>query len=330
MTDPSSSLGSQLGKKAIRFAVAILGLLLLKAVVDALPMLKSASLIDGTLLSPVVLANAIINTLIMVVIFGFGLAVSRDLRRFYPNVPDLGQAVLLLAVLLVLVLAYNLYELPLACTLYSPQDLVSGGPAGGVTGGIDWAQLGAQFGSAVQQFANGQVPQSVKEAATSVWQAYGRLAVAKLRQPPDLYGWIFLILAAIPVVGLVVIGSRNLDAISDHIFRKASTVGAGSQPNASGSSAASHVQQRMSATAGAGGSKELSSEDMDKLIRLKTLLDQGAITQADFDTQKRIILQGPVAQEEPAELQRLKQLLDSGALTQEEYDVQKQRFLARM
>jgi hypothetical protein len=68
---------------------------------------------------------------------------------------------------------------------------------------------------------------------------------------------------------------------------------------------------------------------MDKLIRLKTLLDQGAITQADFDTQKRMILQEPVAQEEPAELQRLRQLLDAGALTKEEYDVQKQRFLAR-
>src|SRR5579863_10055969 len=70
MTDSSSSLGSELGKKAIRFAVAILGLLVLKAVVGALPMLKSASPIDGTLLSPVVLANAIVDTLIMVAIFG--------------------------------------------------------------------------------------------------------------------------------------------------------------------------------------------------------------------------------------------------------------------
>ena len=75
---------------------------------------------------------------------------------------------------------------------------------------------------------------------------------------------------------------------------------------------------------------ELSSEDMDKLIRLKTLLDQGAITQADFDAQKRIILREPLPAVEPVELQRLKQLLQAGALTQDEYDVQKQNFLSRM
>jgi hypothetical protein len=328
MTDSSSSLGSQLGKKAIRFAVAILGLLLLKAVVDALPMLKSASLIDGTLLSPVVLANVIVDTLIMVVIFGFGLAVSRDLRRFYPSVPDLGQTVLLLAVLLVLVLAYNLYEVPLACILVSPTDLWNSG-TGSVPSDV-WGQVGVDIRGMMQQLANGISPQLAEAAKGPALAGLQKLAIAKMRQPTDLYGWIFLILAAIPVVGLVVIGSRNLDAISDHLFRKASTVGAGPQPKASGSSAVSHMQRRMAATLGGGGSKELSSEDMDKLIRLKTLLDQGAITQADFDAQKRMILQEPLAQEEPAELQRLKQLLDAGALTQEEYDVQKQRFLARM
>jgi hypothetical protein len=324
MIDSSSSLGSQLGKKAIRFAVAILGLLLLKAVVDALPMLKNASLIDGTLLSPVVLANAIVDTLMMAVIFGFGLAVSRDLRRFYPSVPDLGQAVLLLAILFVLVLAYNLYEVPLACTLISPTDLWTFG-TGSAPPDV-WGQLGVDIRGMAQQLANGISPQLADAAKGPMVAGLQKLAVAKMRQPTDFYGWIFLILAAIPVVSLVVIGSRNLDAISDHLFRKASTVGAASQPDISGTG--SHAPRRMAAAAG-GGSRELSSEDMDKLIRLKALLDQGAITQADFDAQKKMILQEPVAQEEPAELQRLKQLLDAGALTREEYEVQKQRFLAR-
>jgi predicted Zn-dependent peptidase len=63
-------------------------------------------------------------------------------------------------------------------------------------------------------------------------------------------------------------------------------------------------------------------------MRLKTLLDQHAITQADFDAQKRAILQGTPAQQEPAELQRLKQLLNAGVLTQEEYDSQRKGFMA--
>jgi hypothetical protein len=318
-------MGSVLGEKGIRFAVTILGLLILKAVVGALPMIKNASPMDDTLLSPAVLATAIVNTLIMLAILGFGLTVSRTFRRFYPRIPDLATAVLLLTVLLVLVLAYNLYEMPLASVLTSPQDLTTLGGSGSVD--AYRAQLDPQLRNFVQQAFTGTLtPELIKNAAPSLWQAYQGLAVLKMRQSPDLYGWIFLLLAAIPTVGIVVIGSRNLDAISGLLFRKART--AGLPPGASNSGPYLHRS-----TAGPDGGqpgKELSSEDMDKLIRLKTLVDKGAITQADFDAQKRMILQGPVAPEEPAELQRLKQLLDAGALTQEEYDVQKQRILSRL
>jgi hypothetical protein len=323
MTDSSSSIRAQLGKRSIRFAVAALGLLLLKAVVSALPMLKNASPVASTLLTPMVLANAIVDTLMMVAIFGFGLTVSRELRRFYPRVPDLAGAVLLLAALIVLVLAYNFYEVPLACILMSPQDLASG------PGAADFSQLGAQMGEALRQFASGtsgQLPDALKSSAASVMQVFQKLAAAKMRQPPDLYGWIFLVLTAVPVVGLVVIGSRNLDAISELLFHKASA-DAGLQRTTSGGS---HTQRGTTPAAAGERAKELSAEDMDKLIRLKTLLDQGAITQADFDVQKRMLLQEPAEPEEPAELQRLKQLLDAEVLTQEEYDVQKERFLARL
>ncbi len=326
MTYSESSFGPQLGKKTIRFVVAVVGLLILKAVVGALPMVKHASIIDGTLLSPALVATAIVDTLILAAIAGFGAAVGRDLGRRYPHAPDAARAVSLLAVFAVVVLAYRVYQLPLACLLNSPQDLTSLGSAAGA----DYSQIGGVLGDLARQVMSGataQLTDEIKNSTGTILLSFQKMAVYKMRQSPDVYGLVFLALAAIPVVGLVVIGSRNLDGISDGLFRGARAVSAGPRPNPA--SAGSGGQRRTGATAG-GGHRELSPEDMDKLIRLKTLLDQGAITQADFDAQKRIILREPLPPEEPIELQRLKQLLDAGALTQDEYDVQKQSFLSRM
>ncbi|MGD0872121.1 MAG: SHOCT domain-containing protein [Bryobacteraceae bacterium] len=290
MTDSSSSFGSRLGKKAMRVVVAIVGLLLLRAVLSSLPMLKNASYIGGTFLTPGVLANAIIDTLILAAIFGFGLGASGELRQFYPKSPHLGQAVLLLVVLLVLVLAYYLYELPIACVLISPQ--------------------------------------SVNVAAGTTADTLDTWLKPYMLQNHTLYTWIFLLLAAIPVAGLVLIGARNLEAVSDLLFHKATSVGAGQGHEPEPPSAGPRMQATMPAAAGTGAGADLSPESMEKLMRLKTLLDQHAITQADFDAQKRAILQGTPAQQEPAELQRLKQLLNAGVLTQEEYDSQRKGFMA--
>lgn len=73
-----------------------------------------------------------------------------------------------------------------------------------------------------------------------------------------------------------------------------------------------------------------SSNDMDKLMRLKQLVDNGTITQQDFEAQKHRILGGASAQAEstePEELRKLKSLLDCGAISAEEYEAHKRRFL---
>jgi hypothetical protein len=316
MFEASFSLDSQLGRKAIRFAVAAFGLLLLKMLVDALPMLQSISPVGDTLLSPLVVANAVVDTLILAAIVSFGLAASREFGRLWPGVPDVRHVMLLLTALTVLVLAYNEYELPLACTLISPEDLVrQDGSAA-----ADLSPVGGAMGIALQQLASGMAAQLFglsKSSPESVLLADQKLAVARMRHPRDLYGWIFLVLAMPPVIGLVVIGSRNLDAISQQALRLAGTV-------ASGLRSILVVPDRGRAN------KTLSPEDMDKLMRLKASLDQGTITQADFYTQKKIILPEPLPHREPIEFQRLNQLLDAGILTQEEFETQKQRFLAAM
>ena len=316
MPDSSSGVGTELGKKGLQFTVSIVVLVLLKAVVGALPMLKDASAIGSTLLSRQVLANAVVDTLILAVVGRFGLAISQSLLQAYRRARDLGEAVAMATLLLVLVLAYYFYQLPLACLAVSPQDLFN---VGAWTTPPDLSQLERQVGDAYRQLVNGMsgsLTDMLKSSPGTVLQAYQNLAVARLRQPPDVYGWIFLALSAIPVIGIVVLGARNLNAISEALFHK----------NSSGL----HGHSGLAGGSPSRASKDLSSEDMDKLIRLKTLLDQGAITQADFDTQKKKLLPEPVVPDEPTELQMLKQLLDAGALTQGEYDVQKQRFLARL
>ncbi|MGA2271129.1 MAG: SHOCT domain-containing protein [Bryobacteraceae bacterium] len=325
MSNADSSVGAELGKKGIRFTVTIVGLLLLKSLVGALPMLRNAPAIGSTFLSPLVLANAIVNTLILIAIISFGLAVSRALRVSYPRVPDLSSAVLLAVVFLAVVIAYSVCQLPVACVVISPQDAFApqtGGAPGDFSGPL--GDMVRQLGGGM----SGQLGEILKNSPGATLEAYQKLAVAKLRQPPDLYGWIFLVLSIVPVVGIVVLGSRNLDAISDLLFHKAKAATAGLQPSNEGRGSEAH--RGSAGTPGVPGGRELSSEDMDKLVRLKALLDQGAIAQADFDAQKKRLLQEPIVAEEPAELQRLKQLLDAGALTKEEYEAQKQRFLARL
>ena len=84
------------------------------------------------------------------------------------------------------------------------------------------------------------------------------------------------------------------------------------------------------ATGGGGGG--IQTDSLDRLGKLKALLDSGAITQAEYDSQKDAILHPgrpqPSGVEE--ELRKLKALFDSGAITQTEYDEQKRKILSRM
>jgi len=73
--------------------------------------------------------------------------------------------------------------------------------------------------------------------------------------------------------------------------------------------------------------------DLDKLTKLKSLLDSGAITKEEFESQKNLVLHPGTAQEQfgpEAELRKLKALYESGTLTQSEYEDQKRKILNGM
>ena len=78
----------------------------------------------------------------------------------------------------------------------------------------------------------------------------------------------------------------------------------------------------------------MSARDIvEKLGKLKSLLDSEVISKEDFETQKMKLLGRTAPDSKPAEpedFRKLKSLLDSGALTEEEYKTHKERLLEQI
>ena len=70
--------------------------------------------------------------------------------------------------------------------------------------------------------------------------------------------------------------------------------------------------------------------NIEKLEKLKSLLDSGAITKEEYDAQKNKILHAPGSSSVEDQLMKLKQLYESGALTAEEYEAEKKKLLEKM
>jgi hypothetical protein len=71
------------------------------------------------------------------------------------------------------------------------------------------------------------------------YRSYMGVIPPLLQSQANLYGWIFLILGLLPLIGLIVVASRNLDALTEVIFSSTSRVAVGSvsQTDAAASSA---------------------------------------------------------------------------------------------
>jgi uncharacterized membrane protein len=79
-------------------------------------------------------------------------------------------------------------------------------------------------------------------------------------------------------------------------------------------------------------SKETGINDnsIEKLIKLKDLLDKGLITKEEFEAEKaRLTKELTPTGDVEEKLNKLKALLDSGAITQNEYEEQKQAILEK-
>jgi hypothetical protein len=310
-------------KKLIRFAINVLGLLVLRGILGSLPMLKNATAFGDSLMSPLVFAYLIVDTVILFVVLDFGITLGRDIQARYQHVPDLGKLISLATVLIVLISAYRVYELPTACLVVQRTDLVSlaqnqsGTPSSFGDFMRAWSQMVGQVSGAAMQNATGDA---------LAW--YQQMALAVLRRPPNFYAWTFLVLIAIPVIAMVSLISRNLEAFTD-LLSPAGLV-LGRALHAPGTFARASAPAERASASGQGMS---AAEMIEKLSRLKSLLDSGAISREDFEKQKTKISRRTVSYSHPADpedFRKLKSLLDSGVLTEEEYDAHKQRLLEQL
>jgi hypothetical protein len=282
-------------------------------------MMKNASAIGSTLLTPLVVANAVVDTVIFVLILRFGVGLGRTIQANFTRLPDLGKMISLATVALVLLLAYGSYQTVVACLVESPADIVNTliPATGGAPANAD--EVLRQFGNMLQGLDKGVIEQAIKTAPGYALAGYQAAAVLALRQRLDIYGWTFLVLIAIPVIGIVVLVSRNLDTITEMVFHAATAT---RRPAGGGYGAGLRAS-------GAGPGGAAPGDVIDKLAKLKGLLDAGVISREEFDGQKTAILGGSPATPEPEELRKLRSLFEAGALTEEEYEAQKRRILAR-
>jgi hypothetical protein len=327
-----AGLASRAAKLALKAGLSIVALLLLRGIIGSLPVLKnsatiSESLLGDSLLSPLVLADAIIDSVILVVLLAFGLRLAHMVRDSAARLAFLGNVLTQLTLFGALVFAYKIYELPAACFFIGRTDLVNlnaprTSPPSGAYGEFlhAWGQLISQVNAAAIQNASGES-----------LGAYQRLAVALFRRTPDYYGWAFFILIVIPIARLVPLVYHNLDTMTDLLSHGAAALGGVVAP-VSGESgeAVAGVHSNVVVNASRGASMPL-NQILEKLEKLKSLLDIGAISSADFASEKEKVLSTPLMRsDQTADAEhflRLKTLFESGALTEAEYEAQKQRAL---
>jgi len=76
---------------------------------------------------------------------------------------------------------------------------------------------------------------------------------------------------------------------------------------------------------------EMSSDNLDRILKLKSLMDSGVITKEEFEAQKNKLIHGSSSSDSvESKLKDLKSLLDSGAINQSEYDEQKRKLLEKI
>ncbi len=74
----------------------------------------------------------------------------------------------------------------------------------------------------------------------------------------------------------------------------------------------------------------ISDDYIDKVLKLKSMMDAGVITKEEFEAQKNKIMRGSTSDPVEQKLKDLKALLDSGAISQSEYEQQKSAILGKL
>ncbi len=115
----SGRLGSEVGRRVVRVVIAVAGLLIVRVVIDHLPMMRHASPIvlepdlaagqPSQIIMPVSLANAVVDTLIFIVLVLWAFELNRFIRSRARRLPEGGTLIMLATFVVVIALAYWSY-----------------------------------------------------------------------------------------------------------------------------------------------------------------------------------------------------------------------------
>ena len=326
--------GPRIGRLTIGTGMAVVVLLALRYFIGSFPMIKNAPAISGpligdSLLSPLVICNAITDTAILILILSFGFQLGNKIQNHGEPYAGLGKIVTRATLAVVFLFAYKTYELLAACIFVGRADLVNLHTSIAQSKGA-YPDFMAIWASMIDQLN----ATAIQNASGDALIAYQQIALAMFRRPPDYYAWAFLVLIAIPVIGLVALVLRNLGTMAELLSRgtltpqqtRAHAPTSGAAPVAPTSAS----RPKPPAPSQPGGNVSL-RQMAEKIAKIKMLRDSGAISTADFDTQKQRILGLAIdpssAVHGSDDFMKLKSLLETGALSEEEYEAQKQRFL---
>ncbi len=204
------SVGREVGRKLVRVAIAVVGLLLMRVVIDALPMLKNAEpIVLGP--TPQELATAFAQHTsdprvlqeYLKLLTDLAQGKSFDLRQ-YPNLQAIGQGLPMPAYIFPIAIANAIVDTLIFIVL--------------VVSALGFKDLIRVRSQRLPDGGTMLLLATLTVVIALANRSYAGVIPPLLGSQADLYNWFFLVLVLAPVVGLIVVASRNLDALTDEFM----------------------------------------------------------------------------------------------------------------
>lgn len=211
--DNSAPMKREVGKRLVKVVIAVLALLMIRVIMDHLPMLKNAS--------PIVVGGNSLQTTNMSQNASEAYSAWLSSLRSNPTSADMQRAA---------------QEVARSCSgvgMIFPISI-----ANAIVDSLIFVVLilSAMGFKRLIQAQSRRLPEGgvmilllvLTIVVALAYGSYDGIFPPLLGTDANLYGWFFLVLGLVPLVGLIVVGARNMDAVTEVIFASASRTLAGS------------------------------------------------------------------------------------------------------
>lgn len=203
----SASIKSEVGKRLVKIVVAVVGLLIIMLIVDHLPMIRNAE--------PIIIGNSSLQQANSSQAAYQAYLSSLRYLSSNPTASDMQKAAQEIAK------SYPgfgfIFPISIADAIIDTLIFIA----------LIISALG--FKELIRKRSN-RLPEGgvmilllvLTIVVVLAYSAYDGIFPPLLGTDVDLYGWFFLVLGIIPLIGLIVVGARNMDTITEVVFNSAS------------------------------------------------------------------------------------------------------------